>query len=822
MRERDPFPRGPLSRLFTPRRSPFLVRTLTVSTCLSVLFLVGSLVGCTRERITPPEPVHEDWVRGEPRTYEVGGSPGAQVADAETDQLFEFSSGGGTFTLTPISSGPEVDVEETCFEVDYTGEGVVDLLVMQDADDFDIVLRYAPFDIAVQEGDAFEEGGWIPIAVVESAAEPVRVMLLPAAEGFVAGGPGALTATRSPTISRFKRIRIKRSDDFTVKYAQMKANVKLAVDELILAVADHRRPSVEAAVAGDLAYYVHLRERAKVGGDALPCYAPFWRDDLRWFVTCGLLMIDDSAGSVAHESGHYFHHVLVGTEAYKTFRPRPAGHKLGMPGAKEDLIETPAYFAEYYLKGLIGDPGTSNPESGQFLTASARPATANFPDLEGFPTALLASIARNDGRIRDFEGQWVDVPVVTGERESRLQQGFEIIAKGTNTVTGVLEEIRNYLFLKGEEEKLPAMLEPIGLSYHGKIRFVDENGAGVAGVAVRPISIVGDVTYRLPMNGVSSSNGEYTLPRLFPGPARLRVYHAGDSTEVTYAIDWNITTTHEIDLGTRVLGGPEPEITRTQGYDQTLVAGRSTIDLDGKHFGYDEGVVLFGDVEAAPLYSGTPNVQWGDTYIKAVIPIDAMDHTVAVRTAAGKHSEATSLTYLSIPEFVEQSKNYLIFCTANYTLTWSTPSGPRSENFTNKEIGINPYGYANLTGNGNGYTATLSSGGIDYSISTSLTFSGAKPSEYEVSAQYAYSATTAAANPDGSHDATIVTLQLRDLPLQSHEQFDFESDLANPGGFVESADITVRQYDWSEQVLVEKRLSSIEYSRLWLGGFTLR
>ena len=789
---------------------------LALPALLALLSLFG-ISGCSRDRITPPEPATEDWSLGESQVHQVAEVPGAKIEDGTSGEIFELPEGGGELTITPILEGPEVGAEDSAFEVGYTGEGPAQLLIVQEADDIDLVLRFVPFDVVIQEGDYFEDGGWIPVAAVEGATDTVRVEILPSAGALARGATSA-----APRISKFRRIRIKTTDSYPIKLAQMKANVKLAVDELVLGVADHRRPAVERAVHGDLAYSVHLRERAKISPDALPCYAPFWNDDLRWFVACGLLMIDDSAGSVAHESGHYFHHVLVGTEVFKTFLPRPEGHKLATLGATYNLIEEPAYFAEYYLNGLIGSPATYNPENGSFLIGGGlRPATTNFLDLEGFATALLASLTRSDAEIRDFEGRRVRVPVVDGERIERFQAGFEIFAEGTNSVPAVLGEIRDYLFLNGGQDgKLPAMLEPIGLSYHGKIRFVDEDANGVAGVSVRPISSAEGVTYSLPTNGTTDGSGNYTLPRLFPGQARLRVYHDSDSTEVSYAVDWTIPTQQEINLGTITLGRPQPEITRIEQYDQRLVAGRSTIDIHGKRFGFNEGKILFGDVEAAPLYSGSPQVQWGDVFIKTVIPIDAEDESVTIRTESGEHSEAFPLSYLSIPEFVAQCRYYLVQCTADYTLTWTTPSGSGAETRTGAWIGINPYLYTAITGNGNGYSATTNISGVDYAINTSLRFTGAKPSLYKVDVEYTYSATSTAANPDGSHDSTVITLELKDLPLDSEEQFDFRSGLTNPGAYVERADITVQSYDYGEQVLLVKRLSSISYSELSVTGFT--
>lgn len=516
-----------------PRTRVLLIRLLVIATCLTPL-------DCgERERFSQPPQTSEGWSLGESKSYVVNGMPGARIEDAATGQLFEFPEGGGDLTVTPILSGPEVGSSDSAFEIEYSGTGPVELLIVPAEDDIDIVLRHAPFDLIIQEGDVFEESGWIPITFEEAAPDTLSFVLLPSDDDLDDDRQFATTR-----ISKFRHIRAKTTDPYPLKLANFKANVKLAVDELVLAVADHRRPEVERAISGILKYEVHLRERAKISAAALPCYAPFYSEDLRWFVACGLMMIDDSPESIAHETGHYFHHVLVQTAVYRTFVPRPAGHKLGMLGAKNNLIEEPAYYAEYYLKGTVGGLGGFSPERGTFLSSlGISPATTDFLDVEGFATAVLATLTRTDTTIQDFENKSTPVPVLDGDVLARFQAGFEIIAKGTNSIAGVHEELSNYLFVNGgQDDKLPAMLEPIGWSHKVTCRFIDSAGEGVAGVSARPFYKVDGVTYYLPSNGTTDDSGTYTLPRAFPGEGKLRFYYNNDSTDVDCSIPWTTPT----------------------------------------------------------------------------------------------------------------------------------------------------------------------------------------------------------------------------------------------------------------------------------------
>ena len=170
---------------------------------------------------------------------------------------------------------------------------------------------------------------------------------------------------------------------------------------------------------------------------------------------------------------------------------------------------------------------------------------------------MLATMTRTDTEIRDFEGNRVPVPVVGGDQRTLFEEGFEIFAKGTNSFPGVLDEMRTYLRTHGgHDTKLPAMLEPIGLSHHITCRFVDLQGDGVAGVSARPIYRVGGVTYYLPANGTTDESGDYTLPRVFPGEGKLRVYFDNDSVDVDCRIPWTTPTNQVFARGDIVVGEP--------------------------------------------------------------------------------------------------------------------------------------------------------------------------------------------------------------------------------------------------------------------------
>lgn len=510
--------------------------------------------GCSeRQRLTSSVDEPVDWRIDEPRRYPVPEVPQATVHDSVTGETFRLPAGGGVLSVARITGGPEIDPGDSAFEIDHTGSGPVQILVDHAQGDLDAVFAYRSFDDVIREGTAFETAGWVPLADSTFGPGTLLFELRPMPQAAMRGDPA-----RPGVPTRFRRIRVSTSALYGVKYAQFEGNIQSAIDDLLLAVAEHRRPQVQRAITGHLKYKLHLRERAKISPEALPCYAPFWRDDLRLFVTCTLMMIDDSGYSVAHETGHYFHHVLVGTEFYQTFHGLPEGHGIGRPGAKNNLIEEPAYFAEYYLKGLVGNPGGANPERGTFLTAggTVRPSTSDFTGLEGFGVALLASLTRDGSEITDFTGQRVPVPVVSGERMERFQAVFEIIASGANSVVDLRQQIEAYLFRnESQDVKMPAMFEPLGWSHHVDCLFVNSEREPVPGVRARPISKVGTVTYWLPEGRYQAGeDGLYLFDRVFPGASHLRVYHGDDSLDVAIEAGWSHPTNEKLHLNEIVVG----------------------------------------------------------------------------------------------------------------------------------------------------------------------------------------------------------------------------------------------------------------------------
>ncbi|MDM7914497.1 MAG: carboxypeptidase-like regulatory domain-containing protein, partial [Candidatus Eisenbacteria bacterium] len=352
----------------------------------------------------------------------------------------------------------------------------------------------------------------------------------------------------------FKPLRVVKGTPRDTLFVRFEQNIRDASTNLLNAIPPARRADVIARANGPLSpkLYVDMNNPGS-WFPSKPKYMPFW-DHVILTPRCALVIPNDAAPSIPHEVGHYLHHLLLDS-GYGVFATRPlsSSHAIGSPGCRQNLIEEPAYLAEYYLKGSVGG---RNPEGGGFAGSGPSgpndPATVDFTDIEGFGMAVFASLIRDDPTILNYEGKRVAVPVVGGQRDSLFQACYEIIALGTNDIPTLLDRVRAVLAAVGKEAKLPAMLQPLGLTYRARARIVDGAGDPIEGVTARAVSKVGTTEYLLPVcDAPTGEDGACTFRTIFPGSCTLRIYDGGDSTDVGtgVSVPWGTPTTQWIDLG---------------------------------------------------------------------------------------------------------------------------------------------------------------------------------------------------------------------------------------------------------------------------------
>jgi hypothetical protein len=345
---------------------------------------------------------------------------------------------------------------------------------------------------------------------------------------------------------------------------------------------------------------------------------------------CQIIIPDDHVGSVAHETSHYFHHVLVESDYVKfSWNSRP-GHAIGTAGALDELIEDMAYLGEYYLNGTVSG---MNPTWGTTLAdlgASARkPKTTDFRDLEGMAMAIFAAHTRTDNRIADYAGIQRSVPVIPGDVTEKFRDCYEIVAQGTDDVLEVVEKMESLLQTKySQGAALPAMLQPLGWSHHVKLRFVNGSGGGVPNVEACSVCKTAQGEFCLPKRGTpSNDHGDYTLDEFYPGKSTLRVFIGGDSLDVAdITIPWSFATNQEFTIPNIVLNSSDILIT---SIDPPAAPPGEDVWIAGSGFGTTPGTVSFGAVPATQILA------WVDFGVRAVIPAGAAPGPTPVTARVG-------------------------------------------------------------------------------------------------------------------------------------------------------------------------------------------
>jgi hypothetical protein len=272
---------------------------------------------------------------------------------------------------------------------------------------------------------------------------------------------------------------------------------------------------------------------------------------------------DAQLPTIAHEVGHYMHHVLCGYEEYnamydrfpKDFWGAALPHDVGdYREGRDEILEDIAQFSQFMIVGDLDNYDPLNIQkrnSVHDLCNQKDPDEVDFPSHEAYGAWMLACLMRTDNEIYTFRtnAPKVTVPVVGAP----ISDVLHIIASGPDNTNELREFIYAYLLAKGGDYQymLPALLEPIGWSYNGFGYILDENDQLVDDAVVISVCKVGAKEYYTRKSTETGSNGKFYLDRIFPGANYLRVYtnNGQDSTDFNLVLDWEEKTNTTLELG---------------------------------------------------------------------------------------------------------------------------------------------------------------------------------------------------------------------------------------------------------------------------------
>lgn len=499
--------------------------------CLGMLAVSGILLvsGCGGRG-------KEDFILENPTTTTIS------AGDKEVEVIgytFRFPEGGsGTLTVSKIVSGPKAPFPGEGLYVDYDGSDPMEL-VFHSTDDYLMVMGYGKvqgmFDDKIGNRERWFTLPWEELPDGRIAFDLTAVGV--PQESGPAKAPAQKQQKEYRIIRHFWISKLPSASNEAEKRVLLGLQAYDYSQEFLNALSPERRSNVEA----------RIRERPLTIEHDGNYYQGFWWRSLgRWGrIFRPTVHVTLDGFSLAHELGHYFTHLLVGDDVQSTLEGQASlfgEHGIREVVGRDVVLEEYAYFVEFFLKGTGGQYDLHRPYD---MFRGLNPKTTDFPSLEGFGAAMLASLNRTSQTIKDITtGNLVDVPVI-GLDYRRI---FDIIAQGATDINQLRQNIMAALSTE-EAEKFAILMGRMGWRYHGKGRLLDSNGNPLSGVTVEPLGKVGNKEYPTGLKATTDSKGGFTLDFIFPGKSYLRITQGRQVTDVPISVDWDLPTNKPVDLG---------------------------------------------------------------------------------------------------------------------------------------------------------------------------------------------------------------------------------------------------------------------------------
>ncbi|MDP2982708.1 MAG: carboxypeptidase-like regulatory domain-containing protein [Candidatus Latescibacter sp.] len=607
---------------------------------IAVLPSLLLIMSCSKKNPAgPADSTGDDFKTGAATVYTVSGGGATSVKDSVvTGATFVFPKGGsGTLSVAPVASAPSLSAEAKKFAVEFSGTESIRIAVPHKTGDRVALFSYGSIGKAAIDGCGIE-GWWGIPATGDSSGVTVFELL----------SPGELTTAKIAGLSQtgtkkyFAIAPYSIGSDIDANIQMIRTKTREAVDVWINNLPSSLQTSARNNVNGTLMYTFAFKDdgNAYVGNNSLLySNAIFYLNPYP---------VDNKAGlpTIAHEVGHYMTHVLTGYARYTEIRDRITDLKAyedhGLTQYREgrkDLLEEYAYFSEFMITGeLNGCDLNTKLNVRTFFYEKHNPRDHDYPSQEGYGAVLLATLMRTNGEIVHFDfdkfnpkASIAKIPVVGASFTDILG----ILARGPRDINELRAFVQDYLDERGNEYrfKLPALLEPLGWTYHGTGKVFDKSGKPFKGVHVQSVSQDGKNEYRTVMSPLTGDDGVFYLPRIYPGSNILRVFSNGDkdSTDVSFNADWSKPTNTALDLGkitvedvlstqrltakhvTEFKFGDEvlARVTVTATADVTGYGLKSVINPDGKPS--DSAIYISAGMPATVKITASSTIELGKT-----------------------------------------------------------------------------------------------------------------------------------------------------------------------------------------------------------------
>ncbi|MFN8365624.1 MAG: hypothetical protein U0Y96_00115 [Candidatus Kapaibacterium sp.] len=228
----------------------------------------------------------------------------------------------------------------------------------------------------------------------------------------------------------------------------------------------------------------------------------------------------ETKSTVAHETGHYLSHVLLGDDNMRTLRSNLIRyHDIGDVRPNRSLLEEYAQFADLTVNGSIKQAKFVPPD-GLFslIKGKGKPSTVDYVAKEGYITMLLgwlhssATTINNSDISSNTAGEDEDnIPSL----QSSYGELWTILAKHKPLTADDLYNAFKATYTPEQMKIVHTIMQRTGWTYtiNGKLTWT--TGEGIKNVIVQPIMKIGTSVYTT-TEDTTDENGNFTLPRGFP------------------------------------------------------------------------------------------------------------------------------------------------------------------------------------------------------------------------------------------------------------------------------------------------------------------
>lgn len=493
-----------------------------------------SISACNKGGI---DPIIEDvWQIKETSYHNVDEANPTIVHDENTDSYFYFPNGGiGSLTVGEVISGPDGPFEGKMLYIDYEGDDIIELLVpVENNEELPYVSGYG-FDNGSYNDEIGYAARWHGIVPVDSLHGSIAFLLVLPYDDFLKSS----IKNNKKGFNHFMVTKLNPSGTDAKNIDKLQDQVNEYLIYLTSLLSPVLQTEVRSKWSDSHAPVYYLNGNYYKGFIYYTDWVP---------IVCPQFSVvkDADNANIAHETGHYFHHLLAGDDVFKAiFSTVPGSHALGeIHEGRKTIAEDYAYFIEFLLTNSVKGSNLYHLQ-GELGAINLRPDKVDYPSIEGFGAALLASLIRKDTKTNDVYNPIykLEVPVI-GANEGDVLSLFYMGAKDINELRN---DVETYLTGIGEEDKFPVILQRLGWQYIGTVKIVDKNGNPIKNADVSIVSKTKTKEY-IEKGFMSDDDGVVTFSRCFGGQNYLRVFLDGDPIDCPIKIDWSNKTNLAIDL----------------------------------------------------------------------------------------------------------------------------------------------------------------------------------------------------------------------------------------------------------------------------------